>query len=220
MPEWTPETGFEEAQRRIEACAETQSEELDLGGLQLTALPEGLWRLSWLKRLYLGPDEDARNDPRFRYRIDQNRCNALSALSRSLTDALPQLQQLDLSFTRVSDLAPLAGLNALQSLNLDGNPKVSDLAPLAGLTALQTLYLYGAPCERPRAAGRAPRPAEPHPHQHRCERPRAAGRARRPAEPQRPRAADRAPRPATPIHLCERPRAAGRAQRPADPQPL
>ena len=54
MPEWTPETGFEEAQRRIEACAETQSEELDLGGLQLTALPEGLWRLSWLKRLYLG----------------------------------------------------------------------------------------------------------------------------------------------------------------------
>src|SRR5271157_2293461 len=42
---------------------------------------------------------------------------------------------------RLTDLAPLAGLSALQVLHVSG--KVSDLAPLAGLSALQTLYVSG-----------------------------------------------------------------------------
>ncbi len=45
---------------------------------------------------------------------------------------------LDVSSTRVNDLAPLAGLSALQTLDVSGT-KVTDLAPLAGLSALQTL---------------------------------------------------------------------------------
>jgi Leucine-rich repeat (LRR) protein len=49
---------------------------------------------------------------------------------------------LDLSFTKVSDLAPLAGLTGLHTLYLSFT-KVSDLAPLAGLTGLHTLHLYG-----------------------------------------------------------------------------
>ena len=53
---------------------------------------------------------------------------------------LTALQTLDLSGTRVSDFAPLEGLTALQTLDLGGT-RVSDLAPLKGLTALQTLYL-------------------------------------------------------------------------------
>ena len=51
---------------------------------------------------------------------------------------LPALQSLDCSSTQVSDLAPLKGLTALQSLNCS-DTQVSDLAPLKGLTALQSL---------------------------------------------------------------------------------
>ena len=42
----------------------------------------------------------------------------------------------------MSNVAPLAGLTALQSLDLDGT-QVSDVAPLTGLTALQNLFLTG-----------------------------------------------------------------------------
>ena len=49
---------------------------------------------------------------------------------------------LGLSGTRVSDLAPLANLTALERLNLD-DTQVSDLAPLANLTALEWLNLSG-----------------------------------------------------------------------------
>jgi len=51
---------------------------------------------------------------------------------------LTALQSLNCSRTGVGDLAPLAGLTALQSLNCSGT-RVSDLAPLAELSALQSL---------------------------------------------------------------------------------
>ena len=62
-----------------------------------------------------------------------------------LTDLAPlvglsALQSLDISRTRVSDLAPLAGLSALRRLNVS-NTQVSELAPLSGLSALQRLYV-------------------------------------------------------------------------------
>jgi Leucine-rich repeat (LRR) protein len=63
----------------------------------------------------------------------------------ALTDVAPlaglmALQDLWLAGTQVSDVAPLAGLTALQNLRLN-NTQVSDVAPLAGLTALQNLFL-------------------------------------------------------------------------------
>ena len=53
---------------------------------------------------------------------------------------LAQLRRLVLdSCTGVADLAPLAGLTQLQRLDLDGCRGVADLAPLAGLAQLQWL---------------------------------------------------------------------------------
>ena len=40
----------------------------------------------------------------------------------------------------MSDLTPLAGMTALQTLYLDGT-RVSDLTPLAGMTALRGVHL-------------------------------------------------------------------------------
>ena len=53
---------------------------------------------------------------------------------------LQALQSLDLSDTDITDLAPLAGLRELRYLNLS-NVGVTDLAPLTGLQALQMLNL-------------------------------------------------------------------------------
>ena len=53
---------------------------------------------------------------------------------------LTALESLDLSFSKVSNLAPLSGLTALESLALSGT-QVSDLTPLSGLTALESLKL-------------------------------------------------------------------------------
>ena len=57
---------------------------------------------------------------------------------------LTALQSLDLHETRVTDLGPLAGLTA-SSPSTSSGTKVTDLGPLAGLTALQSLNLGHAP---------------------------------------------------------------------------
>ena len=54
MPEWTEETGFQEARRRVAACAEAHGDTLDLGGLRLARVPEELCELTWLRRFDLG----------------------------------------------------------------------------------------------------------------------------------------------------------------------
>src|SRR5258707_12291312 len=51
------------ALRRIALCRETHAEELDLGGLQLTELPDEILELTWLPRLLIGPSQQARNSP-------------------------------------------------------------------------------------------------------------------------------------------------------------
>ncbi len=51
------------------------------------------------------------------------------------------LRRLYLSWTRISDLAPLAGLRNLAALELDGCKSVSDLSPLASVTSLRSLNL-------------------------------------------------------------------------------
>ncbi len=71
-----------------------------------------------------------------------------SAIARALdkpveklrSEDLPNVTELDLSNTELTDVSPLAGLTGLQTLWLH-NTQVSDLSPLAGLSGLQTLYL-------------------------------------------------------------------------------
>ena len=57
---------------------------------------------------------------------------------------LIELQSLLLWRTTVSDLTPLSNLTALQRLNLGGTP-ISDLTPLSNLTGLQWLHLDRTP---------------------------------------------------------------------------
>ena len=63
--------GRAEALRRIAACRTAQAEELDLGGLQLTALDgellAALCQLGWLRRLFLGPSAEAREKPQLAF---------------------------------------------------------------------------------------------------------------------------------------------------------
>ena len=117
----------------------------------------------------------------------------------------------------MSDLAPLEGLTALQSLDCRGTP-VSDLAPLKGPTALQSLYCSRHPSERSRAAEGPDRSAVPRLLEYASERPRSAAGPDGPAiarllldASERPRAAEGPDRPAIARllqHPGERPRAA------------
>lgn len=63
---------------------------------------------------------------------------------------VPRIKRLVLTPWFTVDLAPLAGLTALQTLHCDDMP-VSDLTPLAGLTALQGLF-----CKNTRISDLAP----------------------------------------------------------------
>ena len=66
---------------------------------------------------------------------------------------LTHLQRLDCSFTQVSDLTPLQGLESLQSLTCSYT-QVSDLTPLQGLESLESLDCSSNPGERSDAAPR------------------------------------------------------------------
>ncbi len=147
------------AEARIAEATRTGQDWLDLGSLGLTRLPDGLFRLSGLRRLNLGTWHVLLADgwkfrPEFAFgpnRIagDLHRLAALSdlqELSVAGSDCeqldplagLSDLCLLDCSRTQVSDLRPLADLAALHTLNCR-DTQVSDLRPLAGLTALHTL---------------------------------------------------------------------------------
>jgi Ran GTPase-activating protein (RanGAP) involved in mRNA processing and transport len=144
--------GRTEALRRIEACRSIQAEELDLGGLQLTALDgellAALCRLRWLRRLFLGLSAEAREDSRLAF-IDGERnskvCNALGALPGALFDALTRIEQLDLALNQVHGLpVSIANLTALTSLNLAANRIGAEgVQALEGLVNLTTLNLAG-----------------------------------------------------------------------------
>src|SRR5580704_1593893 len=91
--------GRAEALRRIAACRAAQAKELDLGGLQLTALDgellAALCRLGWLRRLFLGLSAEAREKPQLAitYAEESSKlCNALGALPGALFDALTRLE--------------------------------------------------------------------------------------------------------------------------------
>jgi hypothetical protein len=83
--------------RRIAACRTAKAEELDLGGLQLTALDgellAALCQLGWLRRLFLGVSAEHREKPQGALKNEER--NALGALPGALFDALWRLERLD-----------------------------------------------------------------------------------------------------------------------------
>lgn len=55
--------------------------------------------------------------------------------------ALVSIEELDLSYTLVTDLSPLTSLSALRELNLEGLEEVDDITPLSCMVQLETLNI-------------------------------------------------------------------------------
>ncbi|MBX3053785.1 MAG: leucine-rich repeat domain-containing protein [Caldilineaceae bacterium] len=73
--------------------------------------------------------------------LDQRTGEAAALMARHAAALCPdEGRVLDLSFTQVGDMTPLAGLTSLQFLLLV-DTQVGDVSPLAGLTSLQSLLL-------------------------------------------------------------------------------
>jgi internalin A len=111
---------------------------LDLGDCGLTHIPDEIGELTWLVSLSLAGTWFEWHGQQWEKKVclnrgDQNAFSDLAPLAR-----LTALQTLDISYTQVTDLAPLARLTALQRLDASGT-LVSDLRPLARLAALQLL---------------------------------------------------------------------------------
>ena len=136
------QNGLQEARHRIGVAARDKDEELDLGGLGLTDIPEELFALTQLKVLYLGVPKHV-HPLRFVERTARHRkmCNALEAIPPALFTSLLHLQSLHLDQNHLGNLpAEIAALTRLTSLDLSGNDIGDDgaqaLAALTGLTAL------------------------------------------------------------------------------------
>ena len=136
----TAAEAYSEVQRRIQAARLTGQHWLDLGDIEgLERIPNEIAELTALRELGLG---------RRAYNLDKKQWERKVRrwlVDRPLADLTPlaglsALQTLDLDDAKVSDLTPLAGLSALQTLHVS-SMAVSDLTPLAGLSALQTLHV-------------------------------------------------------------------------------
>ena len=68
--------------------------------------------------------------------LEDNQISDVQTLAK-----LPGLEALSLSDNRIDDIGPLAQLTGLERLDLAGNEGLTDLAPMAGLAALQQLQL-------------------------------------------------------------------------------
>jgi len=123
------------AEERIAEAARTGQDWLDLGDLGLARLPEGLSKLTKLKRLSLGSfiqvnaeGLNGRTGP-----LERSSLSDIGALS-----GLSALSELYLENTQCDDLSPINGLLQLQCLVCSGT-KVTDLTPIEGLQQLQHL---------------------------------------------------------------------------------
>jgi internalin A len=136
--------GLQEARRRIEAAARDRAEELDLGGLRLTEVPEELYALTWPKVLYLGVPGHLYEIPYWdRPEGDRDKCNWITVLPPALFTSLPNLTHLYLDQNRLSEVpAEIAALSGLVSLDLSRN-RINDTGAqaLAALTSLTSLDL-------------------------------------------------------------------------------
>ncbi len=134
----TAAEAYSEAQRRIQAARLSGQHWLDLGDISgLEQIPDEIAELTALRELGLGTRVYDQDKNTWGWEIDR------WLAARPLADLSPlagliALQTLDVRGSPVSDLTPLVGLSALQSLNVM-NTKVSDLTPLVGLIALQSL---------------------------------------------------------------------------------
>ena len=135
--------GRAEALRRIAACRTARAEELDLGGLELTALDgellAALCQLGWLRRLFLGLNAEVRGKQQFDWHeLAVNRLGDLPASIANLTS----LTSLDLGWNNIGDegAQALSGLVNLTSLDLTrndiGDEGVQALKGLVNLTSL------------------------------------------------------------------------------------
>jgi internalin A len=141
----SPSEGPREAQVRIEEARKTGKRDLDLSGLNLTAIPDSLGQLTNLQQLNLSnnqitaiPDSLAQltNLQQLNFSINQ-----ITAIPDSLAQ-LTNLQQLNLSNNQITAIPDsLAQLTNLQQLNFSINQITAIPDSLAQLTNLQRLYL-------------------------------------------------------------------------------
>ena len=155
--------GRAEALRRIAACRTAQAEELDLGGLQLTALDgeplATLCQLGWLRRLFLGLSAEAREEPQLAFINEEKNskmCNAFGALPGALFGALTRFERLALALNR------LRGLPASIATRISRKKPVlkSRVPQEIGLSRRGTAWLPGC-CQLRGPAWRPPLLAQP-----------------------------------------------------------
>jgi hypothetical protein len=141
------EEGLAEVRRRIAEAKRKAAEELDIGGVGLTEVPEELFALGQIKALYLGLPKAAAETPyNLRTEEDRKSHNAVSALPPALFASLPHLTKLHLEHNRLTVLPDTIGrATRLTVLDLGGgwvgDNKIGDegaqvLGPLVNLTSL------------------------------------------------------------------------------------
>lgn len=139
----------DEAARRILKCLQKQDDYLDLSELNLTSLPEGLFReFSQQSRINLSHNNlhhlppDTFQGLRELSVLDLSR-NGIQELHRDLFSGL-ELHQLDLSGNRLTDISEgsLSQLSALRSLDLSRNFNLRDTA----LSEVNRLRSSPTPC--------------------------------------------------------------------------
>ncbi|MBO0612800.1 leucine-rich repeat domain-containing protein [Thiothrix fructosivorans] len=140
-------TPLEIALERIEECRRTRSTELDLSCLGLDEIPEEVFELTWLEKLNVLEEWDTRDEYgeikeiplaiKKLKNLTEFNCATNQISDLSPLCGLPALQTLDCRYNQISRLT-LNGLPALQFLFCTGN-KISDLFPFSGLSTLQAL---------------------------------------------------------------------------------
>jgi internalin A len=116
--------GLAEARRRVAEAKRTGAEELDLGGLGLTTIPDELLELTQLKVLYLDLRAEAARMPLYvRTEEDKKTCNAVSALPPALFTSLRHLTHLHLEDNQLGSLPEAIG--QLASLKVLTSPATS-----------------------------------------------------------------------------------------------
>jgi internalin A len=138
--------GFREAVKRIEKAGRSNSDSLDLSGLNLTSIPESVAQLVNLTRLDLHGNQIA-DLPEHIFRLANLEellldDNQLARIPQSLVQ-LGSLSYLSLDHNRVATIPDfLCRCRGLEGLYLQGNRITVIPDSLGQLTSLETLYLY------------------------------------------------------------------------------
>ena len=139
--------GWAEAQRRIAVCREMRSESVDLSGLRLTRVPEGLRELDWLRELNLNGNGigDARALPRLENltSLDLSHNNIGDEGVRAVS-GLVNLTSLELAGTGLTNLSPLLKLEKLEHLDCSECKFVDAIPKLWELPSIKRVVLYRA----------------------------------------------------------------------------